>query len=540
MKKTIIAMMMATAVIFSCEKPVEPGQEQTKPENECPDCGQDPCVCPPESGETIYVSFEENSYTKGDNNNEKNQAQNTVNVPVVVKLSATSETAPVLRVVADENYLTTFDATLTALPAACYTVSAEPVVEGLDATFTLTMNVAEIVSYAVENDLDFEELQDCVVALKLEATGAEVKMQGEESLGYYIAAPDVNAVVATVTALSASNKSATLKVELPFAPESDFEFELSGDVTAVCGPVDTERGNTIAGKYSCTPAPKDFMQLLTTDKDLKIAAGQTSLEFTVSAPASFEREWTKGATNNFAVTVKGQLGGVDIDVNGYSFLASYPANHVTIKHKIEQTDLEPDEGCTDPNPEWFGTKLSEAPYNMTLLNDGGGARQSTFGFENMLYEDRPTAFIFHPQSSQDSWYDRVFNNTLRAWPWEAKWSGSDSNYGESALPYWILIDMRSAQKISGIEWWRRPDQFVTDVRSMEFYALDACTYELNKSVLNYESDAATYLGNLDFADGNENCAYVTIDPIETQYLVILITAQNRSAIDCMELNIWGE
>ena len=535
MKKTFIAMMMAAAVMFSCTDPITPDQPDAPVTSTvCPDCGEDPCVCNPnpEPGKTVYASFADNSYAMGVNLIEMNQAQNNVEVPVVVNLSETSATAPVLSVVPDESYLAVFDSELTVLPASCYTVSAEPVVEGLDATFTLTMNVAEIVKYAVDNAIDFGALQNYAVALKLEATGAEIKMEGEETLGYYIAAPDVKKVVAQVTAVSVSNKAATLKVELPFAPESDFEFELSGDVTKVFGPVDTERGNVIPAKYSCTPAPAEFMDLLVTDKDLKIAAGETSVEFTVSAPASFEREWTKGATNNFAVTVKGQLNGVDIAVEGSSFLASYPANHQVIKHKIAQADLE----AQDPNVEWFGTKLAEAPYNMTLLDDCGGARLEG-GAD--LDESKPAGFIFHPQSSQDPYWQRPWNNTLRAWHWEAAWC---AGYGmPTELPFWILVDMRSAQKISGIEWWRRPDDFVTDVRTMEFYALDACTYTLMESVLNYEAEDVTYLGNLDFADGDENCAYVTIDPIETQYLMILITACNRgTSIDCMELNIWGE
>ena len=99
--------------------------------------------------------------------------------------------------------------------------------------------------------------------------------------------------------------------------------------------------------------------------------------------------------------------------------------------------------------------------------------------------------------------------------------------------------MRTVQPLNGLEWWKRANQFVTDTRRIEFYAIDDCTYEWKTDKLDYAADALTYLGCLDFGDGNENLGFIAFDYVETRYLLVYFARSNRTnCYDCTELNLW--
>ena len=190
----------------------------------------------------------------------------------------------------------------------------------------------------------------------------------------------------------------------------------------------------------------------------------------------------------------------------------------------------------------LGTNL--ASYGLTPLDDKqGGGRAGDF-LENIVPGG---GFIFHPQTSQDkrpmadysvsgAFDDRV-SNTAHSWMQNWGWNG-DNGYGATSFstPYWLLVDMQEELNLGGVEYWTRSDGRY-NMKAVEVYALDDCSYTLNQSILNYEASDVTYLGRLNFTTGAQNVS-ISVDPIRTRYVMLLIT-EASGGLDCQEMVLWG-
>lgn len=478
------------------------------------------------------VYFVDNAANKGVQKVTMYDVQSEVETSIYVYCSGYQGGSPNVTVSEAEDYIAYYNTIngteLKALPAQYYELLNDRAsVENRKATFKVKYDAEALFDFAKEQGGD---IKDYVLALKLDSEDIDIAtLKDSTSLGYYLASPDLQNAIVKISGVSAdvANKTATVLVELPFDNKWDFTFELGYDVTGCYGVPDTERGNTKAAKYSCTPAPTDFAEKVTIvgGEELRLASGTREKTFTIAAPAEFNRDWAKGRTNNFAVTVKNAKLMVDgeekdVPVEGAAFLASYPSNNIV---KKVQT-----------------TSGQNKRYNNDRFDNGTDAdyyEKSLLEYGLQLYKDDRN-FVWSPESSQDDrWLDRLFNGN--ATDWQASWGGG-FGFTKGQTDLHGLIDMKVVQPVNGIEWWRRANDFVTDTRTLEFYAIDDCEYTWKSDHLVYADDALTYLGTLDFADGRENLGYLTLDYVETRYILVYFVKSNRNGncYDCTELNIY--
>ena len=90
--------------------------------------------------------------------------------------------------------------------------------------------------------------------------------------------------------------------------------------------------------------------------------------------------------------------------------------------------------------------------------------------------------------------------------------------------------------MGGIEFWTRSDGRY-NMKEVEVYALDDCSYTLNQSVLDYKVADLTYLGKLVFTGGAQNVS-ISLEPVTTRYILMIITKAG-GGLDCQELVLWG-
>ena len=453
--------------------------------------------------------------------------QTEVDVPVYVYCSGFNGGTPAVSTSVAYEYIDEYNevnnTSYKALPENCYVLDkSTSVVENRKASFNLKFNVPAVMEFAAEEGID---LDDYVVVLRLDSD-MEIATYKDKNFGYYIVNPDLQNAIAKVSGVVSGDNQIDLTVTLPFDNQWDFTFELGYDVAGCYGVPDTRRGNTKPAKYSCTPAPADFAAKVSVEGgELRLEPGTNEKTFTLTAPAEFNREWVKGQTNNFAVTItnaKLMVDGAekDVPVEGAAFLASYPSNNIITKVQT--------------------TSGQNGRYNNDRFDNGTDAdyyEKSLAAYGLQLYtNDRD--FVWSPESSQDDrWLDRLFNGN--ATDWQASWGGG-FGFTKGQTDLHGLIDMKVVQPLNGIEWWRRANQFVTDTRTLEFYAVDDCVYTWKSDHLEYADDALTYLGTLDFADGKENLGFMTLDYVETRYILVYFAKSNRNnnCYDCTELNLY--
>jgi hypothetical protein len=317
----------------------------------------------------------------------------------------------------------------------------------------------------------------------------------------------------------------TIKAELPF----ENSWDLTYDVEFAKADVDelfTTRGNSIPAKYVF--ADKFPEGTVIENQDVKsMSAGTNMVEYNITIPAD-ALVWAPGKTFNYAVKFSNAvLNGKDIPIENPLLTGSIDAG-IVIKASNSSTQL--------------GTRLAE--HGLTPLDDKQGGGRSGDFLENIVPGG---GFIFHPKTAQDKrpmadysvsgvFDDRVSNT---AHSWMQNWGGNGSNgYGATSFstPYWLLVDMQEEFDMGGVEFWTRSDGRY-NMKAVEIYALDDCTYTLNESILNYNSSDVTYIGRLDFSAGAQNVS-VSVDPAKTRYIMFNIINAG-GGLDCQELVLWG-
>ncbi|MBR5384413.1 MAG: DUF1735 domain-containing protein [Bacteroidales bacterium] len=412
-----------------------------------------------------------------------------------------------------------------ALPEDCYTLKkSSDEINGRTASFTVSFNVPNIIAFTEDNDVD---ISDYVLALELESDNIPVaSVKDTTSLGYYMVSPNLkNATLQIKSAGLTPDGKMTITAELPF----ENSWELTYDVEFATADVDelfTTRGNTIPAKYVF--ADKFPEGTVIENKDVKsMSAGTNTVEYNITIPAD-GLVWAPGKTFNYAVRFSNAV------LNGKEIPIENPLLTCSVNAGI---DIKASNGSTE-----LGTRL--AGHGLTPLDDKqGGGRTGDF-LETIVPGG---GFIFHAQTAQDKRpgadysisgvFDKNVTNTERSWMQNWGWNG-DNGYGATSFstPYWLLVDMQEKFNMGGVEFWTRSDGRY-NMKAVEIYALDDCTYTLNQSILNYESSDVTYIGRLDFTSGAQNVS-VSVDPVKTRYIMLNIINAG-GGLDCQELVLWG-
>ena len=527
-------MIMAAVVMFSCteKEPIDEVNPDDKPTPENPTPEKPDSDKPEPEPEKIYVSFTDNSYTKGAQKTLVMSVLETVNIPVEVEISAESKEDLGLSVVADEDYVEEYNAldvkNYVALPADLYTIADEAVVEGLKAKFNVALDVKKIMAYAEANGKTMEEMSNYVVALKLVAEKAEIATEDEMSLGYYVIVPQVIDAYIQTSLTPVDGLNYEFKVSVPFTNDActiTWDIEFVKD--ALGTEPSTEKGNYFPAKYQQSAAPA------VTNAEVKKMDPETSeVVYTITFP-SYQ---VLGTTINVS---NAKIDGIDVPVkdaaeNGVKSevinLAPYQERYKTAAWtKSYGADLHADEGDgVTSEVALFGHSLEKV--GLTCMDHTGFIFNPVSSCEYGNAE--MTLNVFDGKLSTDwgtMWQASGGGQGSKAWGWDYL-----KNYNTEYIVSWALIDMGSKKAVEGIEYWRKANKKdqCYDVNTMEIYALDKCTYTYKSSELSYEAADMTYLGTVEFdgaARKEVNVLAAKFERIETQYILIAYRPDNTRA-----------
>ncbi len=489
------------------------------------------CGCMPDHRDfnmpdsTVY--FTDNTANKGVQHVLIYDVQSEVETPVYVYCAGLNAGTANVKAHVAEDYIDYYNKVnytdYKALPENCYTLTkTADELSGRNASFSVSFNVPNIIAFSEEEGVD---LGDYVLALGLESDNLPVAtVKDTTSLGYYMVSPALrNATLQIKSTGLTPDGNMTITAELPFENAWDLTYDVEFATTEV-DELYTTKGNKIPAKYVFA---NQFPEgTVIENKDVKsMAAGTSKVEYAITIPAE-GLVWAPGKAFNYAVRFSNAvLNGKEIPIENPLLTASVNVG-VDVKASNGNTAL--------------GTNL--ASYGLTPLDDKqGGGRAGDF-LENIVPGG---GFIFHAQTAQDTRpngdysiagvFDDNVTRTERSWM--QNWGGG-AGYGSTGfnLPYWLLVDMQEEFKMGGIEFWTRADRRF-NMKKVEVYALDDCTYQLNKSILNYNAEDVTYLGTMKFSAGGQ-CLSISLEPVTTRYIMMLIL-ESGNGLDCQELVLWG-
>jgi len=489
------------------------------------------CSCVPDHRDfnmpEASVYFTENSANNGVQKILMYDVQTEVETPVYVHCAGLKATESNVKAHVDNDFIEYYNkinyTDYKALPEECYTlVKSTAKVEDRTAAFNVSFNVANVIAFSEEPDVDLSEY---VLALALESDNAPVAtVKDTTSLGYYLVSPVLKTATLQIksSGLSADGNM-TATAELPFENSWDLTYDVDFCVTDVDN-LFTAKGNSKAAKYVF--ADKFPEGTTVTNEEVKsMAPGTNKVEYAISIPAD-GLKWAPGKAYNYAVRFSNAvLNGKQIPIE----------NELATGFASVGVDVKASNGSTQ-----LGTNLAQ--YGLTPLDDKQGGGRSGDYLQNIVPGG---GFIFHAQTSQDSRpnadysisgaFDDNVSNTGRSWM--QNWGGG-GGYGSTGfnLPYWVLVDMQEEFDMGGVEFWTRSDGRY-NMKTVEVYALDNCTYTLNQSILNYNEKDVTYIGTLNFTGGAQNVS-ISVEPVKTRYIMFWIT-KSGNGLDCQELVLWG-
>ena len=484
------------------------------------------CSCAPDHTDpTVY--FTDNTADKGVQEILMYDFQSEVETPVYVSCTDVNAAESVVKTHVDNDYIEYYNeinyTNYKPLPEDCYTlVQSSVALTGRTAAFMVRFDVVKIMAFS---KLDGMNLDEYVLALALESDNVPVATVDETtSLGYFMAGPVLKYGTLQIksTGLSPDGKM-TVTAELPFENAWDLTYDVKFAASEVDG-LFTTRGNSKPAKYVFA---SEFPEgTVISNMNVKsMAPGTNKVEYAITIPAS-GLEWAPGKAYNYAVRFSNaELNGKQIPIEN-ELVTGFASVGIDVKASNGSTQL--------------GSNLAQ--YGLTPLDDKQGGGRSGDYLQNIVPDG---GFIFHAQTAQDSRpnadysisgaFDDNVSNTGRSWM--QNWGGG-GGYGSTrfTLPYWLLVDMQDEFNLGGIEFWTRSDGRY-NMKTVEVYSLDACTYTLNQSVLNYKDEDLTYIGTLNFTGGAQNVS-ISVDPVKTRYIMFLIT-EAGTGLDCQELVLWG-
>ena len=489
------------------------------------------CSCVPDHRDfnmpDSSVYFTDNTANKGVQTILMYDVQSEVETPVYVHCAGLNAAESSVKAHVDNEYIEYYNqinyTDYKALPEDCYTLlKSTAQIEGRTAAFKVRFNVPNIIAFSKEPGVNINEY---ALALGLESDNAPVAtVKDTTSLGYYMVSPVLKNATLTIKSTGLSpDGTMTITAELPFENSWDLTYDVDFGVDDV-DDLYTSKGNSIAAKYVFA---SEFPEgTVIGNQDVKsMAPGTNKVEYAIAIPAS-GLEWAPGKAYNYAVRFSNaELNGKQIPIEN-ELVTGFASVGIDVKASNGSTQL--------------GSNLAQ--YGLTPLDDKQGGGRSGDYLQNIVPDG---GFIFHAQTSQDSRpnadysisgaFDDNVSNTGRSWM--QNWGGG-GGYGSTGfnLPYWLLVDMQDEFNLGGIEFWTRSDGRY-NMKTVEVYSLDACTYTLNQSVLNYNANDVTYLGTLNFTGGAQNVS-ISVDPVKTRYVMFVIT-KSGNGLDCQELVLWG-
>lgn len=489
------------------------------------------CSCVPDHRDfnmpDSAVYFTDNTANKGVQKILMYDVQSEVETPVYVHCAGLRAGASQVKAHVANDYIEYYNKVnythYQALPEDCYTlVKSADEITGRTATFSVSFHVPNIIAFSKEAGVN---INDYVLALGLDSDAVPVStVKDTTSLGFYMVSPSLRTATLQIKSTELTpDGNMTITAELPF----ENSWDLTYDVTFAATDVDnlyTTKGNSKPAKYLFASKFPDGTQI--SNQEVKsMAPGTNKVEYAITIPAE-GLQWAPGRVYNYAVRFSNAV------LNGKQI----PIEHELVTASVNVgIDVKASNGSTQ-----LGTNLAQ--YGLKPLDDKQGGGRSGDKLQNIVPDG---GFIFHAQTSQDSRpnadysisgaFDDNVTNTARSWM--QNWGGG-VGYGSTGfnLPYWLLVDMQEEFDMGGIEFWTRSDGRY-NMKTVEVYALDDCTYTLNQSVLNYKDEDVTYIGTLNFTGGAQNVS-MSVDPIKTRYIMMLIT-KSGNGLDCQELVLWG-
>lgn len=491
------------------------------------------CSCVPDHRDSqmpeASVYFTDNTASKGVQKILMYDVQSEVDAPVYVYCAGLNAGEAKVKAAVATDYIEYYNkinfTEYKALPEDCYTlVKASDELKGRNASFELNFNVANIMALSQEPGVN---LNDYVVALKLAADKLPIAtVKDTTSLGYYMVSPSLKTATLQIKSTGLSpDGNMTVTAVLPFDNAWDLTYDVQFCATDV-NELYTTKGNSKPAKYVF--ADKFPEGTTISNESVKsMQAGTNKVEYAITIPAD-GLKWAPGKAYNYAVRFSNAV------LNGKQI----PIENALVTGSVSVgVDVKASNGSTT-----LGTNLAQ--YGLTPLDDKQGGGRSGDYLENIVPGG---GFIFHAQTSQDkrpgadysisgAFDDRV-SNAAHAWMQNWGWNG-DNGYGATSFstPYWLLVDMQEEFKMGGIEFWTRSDGRY-NMKTVEVYALDDCSYVLNQTNLSYKAEDVTYLGRIHFTAGGQNVS-ISLEPATTRYILMIIT-EAGGGLDCQELVLWG-
>jgi len=338
--------------------------------------------------------------------------------------------------------------------------------------------------------------QEYYVALKLVKTG-ETTVNDEK---YYI----LRRVVVSDPVLKFNvsgdatfkGKTMDITVQLPFENTDfniawDIEFE-SASFEAENGTASTAIGSSLEGKVLRRALPLEAI----TNADVKtLEPGINSMSYTVNMP-----EGTPYGTYYFNVKFgNATLNGVQIATNTGDVDADIRFDY------------------------WPGIDVAATGASASALNDYA-----------TVVPQADMTFVPESQQNSDPAANAIDGDVTNKW--ENNWGGG---YGTKGLPFNGALDLGSEQTVTMVEIWRRNDNYVKDLASVECYAAESIDYS-NKENIKYTN--LTYLGKLDFEGSNDRVRVFPVPTTNTRYLLFYFGASGRgnggTAVSIADMCVW--
>ena len=460
-----------------------------------------------------------------------------ISVPVGVYGSGFTTSEANVTATGDDSYVDYYNSvkgtSLKSLPADCWSLENNSLtVKDRRAVFSLAVDAKKVFDFAANNGLDYEEMKDYVIALRLDSDNSNIgAVKDTASLGYYMLAPDLKDAVIKVTSEQISARVVDVTVALTFTNDKyNVSYELDFGKEGVSS-VSQSRGNYFPAKYRCAALPSG-VQISNEDKT-SMAPGTEKITYRVTFPDG-DIPWEKGRTNSYKFSIKNAMLDAEthLDVEDASAI-------VTVGNDNSFQRLVSTVGNGTNYPGGFNAT------ELALL----GNTLSDKGFVSYGDGDVDKDWYWHPQSScqyggRDMCKYGPFDHKSDDWgvAYNANGYGLDALRAYPNAYSWGLIDMNEVRAVEGIEYWRKYQASSVahkGVRDFEFYALDACTYEKLQPVLEWKDEDATYLGSASFGDSDytQNILAATFDRTETQYLLILFKNGNQQSYHAIEMKV---
>lgn len=487
------------------------------------------CSCVPDHRDSNMpdssVYFSDNAANKGVQSVLMYDVQSEVETTVYVHCAGLNAATSKVTAKVAEDYIEYYNKVnyteLKALPENCYTLTkSSDEIKGRTASFSIKFNVSDIVEFAKEEGVD---INDYVLSLGLGSDNLPIAtVKDTTSLGYYLVRPDLRNATLQIrsTELTPDGKM-TITAELPFENSWNLTYDIEFGETEV-DEILTTRGNLIPAKYVFAELPAGTV---IENKEVKsMSPGTNKVEYAVTIPSV---EWEPGKAYNYAfVFSNAKLNGIDIPIENPMATAS-----------LDNGVMEAIQVPYSVNHRWYhaeGFLNDEATHYRHKLEPYGLVPYP---------ESEHKSYVWSPESTQNGyWRENIFDGTGRSW--YAAWN--NNGYGvDIALTGKLkaVIDMKKKQDVNGLEMWTRVEQpnGLGDVQVVEFYSLEDCHYVKDTPTIEYDANAITYLGTLDF-NGRNHLGYLTLDPVNTQYLLVHFIEQingRKGSIDCAEIIVYG-